>query len=595
MTDIKKKLIVIIPAYEPPTEFVDYAREVSSLAMHLVVVNDGSGEKYDGVFDAIRALPNTTVLDYGENHGKGYALKYAYQHCIDSFSPESIIVTADCDGQHKVKDIVNVYKAAFLHPTSLILGSRNFDLANVPARSRAGNVNMRRMFRFFYGVSLYDTQTGLRGFTVELAKSFVKVKGDRFEYELGQLIWCKKNRVTIHETPIDTVYPDNPEEHVSHFRTIRDSARVLGVMLSNLGWYLCSSVLSAVVDVGLFYILSTFVFPDVNWLYTLLATLGARVASSVVNFAFNYKFVFDGAGKSAVIRYYILWACQLATSYGIAALLSEGFLLTGIWLALLKGAGDLILAIFSYQIQQHWVFRRKNPEKFWTPFLRFCQAVARFFSKKYRSDVLPDEDGAVYVCRHRDMHGPYTTLKWLKFNVHPMILSVFFGHKNAYKQFSEYTFSVRVGKPVKRFDMRAWLSAHLINIGINGVKAIPVYRGTMQAVKTLRKSIDCLKAGESIIVYPDIDYVGDGSGGEGIYEGFIHLGELYHRTTGKSLKFIPLYIDDNEKRIVSYDAVTCDSFKENGAEVKEYLTCAINGRPYDSSYLPPSMMLGRGE
>ena len=43
----KEKLIVIIPAYEPQREFIDYAKKVAGFAEELVVVNDGSGQKYD--------------------------------------------------------------------------------------------------------------------------------------------------------------------------------------------------------------------------------------------------------------------------------------------------------------------------------------------------------------------------------------------------------------------------------------------------------------------------------------------------------------------------------------------------------------------
>ena len=94
--------IVIIPAYEPPKEFVDYARELSPMIERLVVVNDGSREEYDEVFDAIAELPNVVYLSYPENHGKGYALKTAFEYCRDNFPADYTMVTADCDGQHKL-------------------------------------------------------------------------------------------------------------------------------------------------------------------------------------------------------------------------------------------------------------------------------------------------------------------------------------------------------------------------------------------------------------------------------------------------------------------------------------------------------------
>ncbi len=595
MVNIKENLVVIIPAYEPPKEFVDYARTVARLAKALIVVNDGSGAEYDPIFNEIAAIDGVTYLTYNGNQGKGFALKHAFSHCIETYSPETIIVTADCDGQHKVKDIVNVYKAAFSHPDSLNLGSRNFNQANVPKRSRAGNTSMRRMFKIFYGLSVYDTQTGLRGFSVELSKRFVEVSGNRFEFELGQLIYCARHRITINETPIDTVYPDDPGEHISHFRTIRDSARVTGVMLTNFGYFLISSVLSAVVDVGAFWLLSVLlpIVIDIPWLSLIIATIGARVISSIINFIINYKYVFSGVGKSALIRYYILWTCQLGASYGIASFLTqivglpEGFIL-----ALLKGFGDMCLGLLSYQIQQHWVFRGHDRKKFWGPLVANAQTIVRPFSKKYRANVISYEDGAVYVCRHLNMHGPYTTLKWLSFHVHPMMLSVFFTKKECYRQYADYTFTVREGKASGKFNLKAYLASRIVVPAVHSARSIPVYRGgTMSTFKTMKLTVDVLKRNENVIIYPDIDYVGDGGESE-IYDGFLYLGEIYRRETGKSLKFVPLYIDDAARTITAYDPVYVDKYKESGAKAKEYLQCAINGRPYDSSYLPETMLIG---
>ena len=178
-----EKLIVIIPAYEPPKEFVDYAKRVAEFAGVLVVVNDGSGSDYDGIFEEIAAIENVKYITYGENHGKGYALKQAFKYCSEAYDESYACVTADCDGQHDAQDIQRIAKVSLEHPSTLVLGSRDFDLPNVPKRSRFGNTNTRRIFRLLYGIDLTDTQTGLRGFSVKLAQRFLSVKGDRFEYE----------------------------------------------------------------------------------------------------------------------------------------------------------------------------------------------------------------------------------------------------------------------------------------------------------------------------------------------------------------------------------------------------------------------------
>ena len=49
---------------------------------------------------------------------------------------------------------------------------------------------------------------------------------------------------------------------------------------------------------------------------------------------------------------------------------------------------------------------------------------------------------------------------------------------------------------------------------------------------------------------------------------------------------MPVYINDAGHKIEEFDAVTCDNFKEDAPRAKEYIRCAINGCPEDSSYQP---------
>jgi len=571
-----EKLTVIIPAYEPPREFIDYAMQVADFAGGLVVVNDGSGREYDGIFDEIAKKENVTYITYGENHGKGYALKEAFRYCAEHCADDCICVTADCDGQHDPADIKRVAEAALSHPSALILGARDFDLPNVPPRSKAGNTNIRRMFRWLYGLDLSDTQTGLRGFSLDVARQLLSVRGERFEYEMNMLIHAKKNGIPVLEVPIRTIYPDDPKDHVSHFKAIRDSAKIVGVVIRNLNLYILSSALSGVLDVLVFFILSSLVLGEISAVNTLIATVTARVASSVLNFILNRKYVFGGRSKRAIYRYYILWLCQLGASYGLIFLFGN---VLGLPMTPMKLAGDLLLSFFSYQIQQCWVFKDRERNRFYGPFVSFARRCARGFVKKYKSEVLPPEEPAVYVCRHLNMHGPLTTFLRLDFHVHMMILSCFFDKDDCYRQYADYTYTERRGKKKKKHNGKAYWASRAVPRFMRSVRAIPVYRGMgAKSIQTMRETVACLRKGESVIVYPDIDYTAGYERESEIYDGFLMLGQLYKRETGKSLRFIPLYIDEAEKKIREYGHITVDRFRAQRAEAYAYIKEAINGK-----------------
>ncbi|MBQ4509218.1 MAG: glycosyltransferase [Clostridia bacterium] len=586
----KDNLIVIIPSYEPPVEFISYAKEVSQNCKKLIVVNDGSGDEYEYIYDEISSIENAEYIKYTENQGKGYALKTAFKYCTENFNESDIIITADCDGQHKIKDILNVYNACITHANDLILGSRNFDLKCVPKRSKMGNTNIRRIFSALYGIKLYDTQTGLRGFSVKRASEFISIKGNRFEYEMSMLIYARKQGIRIFETPIETVYPENPSEHKSHFKTFSDSMRVLGVALSNLNFYMLSSAISAAVDVLIFYVLSSIIFDKSNALFILIATVSARVSSSVVNFFLNFKYVFKRGSRLSIIKYYILWLLQLGASYGIVMLFGH---LIGLNITVTKIVGDLCLALLSYQIQQHWVFKNENSKEFYGPLVSIARSTWKKFSKKYRCNVLPYDEGVVYVCRHLNMHGPYTTLKWLNFHVHPMVLNVFFTRKDAYKQYSEYTFTERKHKKKRRFNLKAYLCSLIIPPVIRSVKAVPVYRGRdVSSVKTFKKSLEYLKKNQSVIVYPDISYTSDADTQSELYDGFLYLGELYKKRTGKSLKFVPVYINESDCTINECESIIVDKYKEQREKAISYIKEAIQEKiiylnNYSLNFLPP--------
>lgn len=575
MFDAKKDTVIVIPSYEPTEEFFEYAEAVAAAVHTVLVVNDGSGEAYEGLFARIAAIPRVQYISYPENHGKGYALKTAFAYCAEHFGSEQVIVTADCDGQHALSDILRVAHMAHVHPEALVLGSRDFNQPQVPKRSRAGNTNIRRLFRLLYGLDVYDTQTGLRGFSVGLSKLLGTVRGDRFEYEMGVLVHCRRQRIPILEVPIATIYPEDPKDHVSHFKTFRDSARVVGVLLSNLNRYLISSALSAALDVLIFFLISHLLLPEISAINTLIATVSARVGSSVLNYALNRRLVFGGSDRRAVIRYYTLWLLQLGASYGLVFLLGN---ILGGHLTLMKALGDLLLAIVSYQIQRVWVFAGERKQRFYRPFGRLVRSFLRAFSHRYRANVITPKEGTLYVCRHLDMHGPYTTLKWLPFHVHGMVLSTFFDERECYRQYADYTFTARRGRRAHKFHLRAFVASRVVAPTIRSMGSIPVYRGGVSALRTLRTATDALLRGESVVVYPDVAYTAGAEAGGEIYEGFLMIGQLYRRKAERSLRIVPLYIDESRRSITECLPTAVDDFDRDREAASAHIMAAINGR-----------------
>lgn len=568
--------IVIIPAYEPPERFVSYAAQVLQATDALVVVNDGSGKEYEAVFEKIKNLEGAIVLSYGKNMGKGYGLKQAFSYCLTHFAPEDIIVTADCDGQHAPADVAAVCDAAARHPDACVLGVRDFTQANVPARSKAGNTQTLRLLRWLFSLELTDSQTGLRAFTVKTAQDFLKIGGNRFEYETGMLIYAKRNHIPIREVPIQTIYPDDPEDHVSHYKTFQDSCRILGVMLRYLSGTMMAGLLATVSDLGIFSLLTYVVFPKITPIYTLIATVCGKIVSSLINFSINCKYVFHGKARQAVGRFYIVWLGQLLLSYGNIWLF--GHVLGG-HLALMKLLGDCLLALLTYKLLCNWVYEApKGKDGFWGGYARFARWLFRSFSRRYQTDIEKPGEPVMYVCRHLNMHGPYTTLKRLPFDVHPMIIHMYFDREKTVDHMTRYTFAERYGKKPKKFNLAAHVISWIAPPLMQSLQGVPVYREGTNSISTIKSALKYLLQGDSLIIYPDVDYTGSYEKPSEIYDGFLYIGELYYKKTGKLLRFVPLIIDEQMRQIRAGEPVTLSHYRKEGADAARKLKLAINIR-----------------
>ena len=353
---------VIIPSLNPDEKIISTVKGLIDEGFDdIILVDDGSDEEHKARFEEAKAFDGVTLLVHEVNRGKGRAMKTAFEYILNNRPDKPNVITVDGDGQHLPKDVKKCIELLEENPHAFVLGVRNFSQSNVPARSRFGNVVTRMVFRLLCGIKVSDTQTGLRAIPFEHLKLMTEVDGDRDEYETNQFFAVKHAGIQFKEAVIETVYLE--ENQTSHFRPIRDSIRIYGIIIK----YILSSLASTLVDVTLFTILNL-LFGKLglsNELRIPLATGIARLTSSFVNFSVNRKVVFKSRDNygATMVKYYILCVCRYAASAGLLYLfstivfrLSDGSLFD----TLIKVVVDTFLFFLSFRIQQNWVFVRKN-------------------------------------------------------------------------------------------------------------------------------------------------------------------------------------------------------------------------------------------
>ena len=357
------RCIVVIPALCPDPAVTEYVSTLLDKGFRQVlVVDDGSGPACADTFRELEYKEGCTVLRHEKNRGKGRALKTAFAHILNCPLWEgSAVVTADADGQHSVEDVCAVAAAAAEEERRLVMGVRDLSLPHVPTRSKIGNRLTSWAFHLLYGARLCDTQTGLRGIPWGLLRWCAEIEGERFEYEMNMLIRAAREHVELRQVSIEVIYYNNNAG--THLHAVRDSWRVFRILMAGLGWYTAAAALSAAADVLTFWLGSAVIFrPLSNLACYWWSTLTARALSSTINYTLNRRYVFGAKPRPrTVVRYYCLWLGQLMCSYLL--LLFMTLLFPALPPVVSKALVDILLAIGSYQIQLHWVFREEDADE----------------------------------------------------------------------------------------------------------------------------------------------------------------------------------------------------------------------------------------
>lgn len=214
-------------------------------------------------------------------------------------------------------------------------------------------------------------------------------------------------------------------------------------------------------------------------------------------------------------------------------------------------------------------------------YYKICRLIARliFHKRKVVYEHIPeDNEPAVYVCNHSGAIGPVNMTLYFDRPARPWIVSYIFDKEIA-PNFVFHDFFFARGKKCKFFWRGlARVVAFFLRPLLEMQNAISVYKINARARHTFKNTIDALKSGENIIIFPECPtkyskYICE------LYDGFIQMGKYYYDQTGKLLKFYPVYVPPQLKTInvgepISYDVGV--SAEENRHKIAEYLKLEID-------------------
>lgn len=148
----------------------------------------------------------------------------------------------------------------------------------------------------------------------------------------------------------------------------------------------------------------------------------------------------------------------------------------------------------------------------------------------------------IFVFNHGEFYGPIAAVVFLPYDIRPWILHEMIDREQITKHIYEGTFSKKKLLPKFIGKIIAKSISPIIVWALSSFDPIPVYRGTARnIIKTFSLSIECLSAGDSILLFPENPEEEYEENISTFYKGFANLGKQYYKKKGEKVTFYPVH------------------------------------------------------
>jgi glycosyltransferase involved in cell wall biosynthesis len=177
------------------------ARALEGTEYEIIVVDDGSADNTRA--EALRAAEvngQVKVVAYGENSGKGHALKYGFGHTAGE-----LVAFLDADLDLHPCQIWTLYEVMQQTGADVVIGSKRHPESKLdyPWQRRFVSWGYFTLVHLLFGLPIHDTQTGIKLFKREvLERVFPRMQVQRFAHDLELLVGAHRFGYRIAEAPV---------------------------------------------------------------------------------------------------------------------------------------------------------------------------------------------------------------------------------------------------------------------------------------------------------------------------------------------------------------------------------------------------------
>ncbi|MBP5158930.1 MAG: hypothetical protein ILP10_01370 [Lachnospiraceae bacterium] len=195
------------------------------------------------------------------------------------------------------------------------------------------------------------------------------------------------------------------------------------------------------------------------------------------------------------------------------------------------------------------------------PVIKVLRKIVRFVTPKRETIWLTPYDGepCIFVCNHARAGGPLAMCIHFPLveKTHPWIIAPMLRAREV-PDYVRGDFWWQPGKWYTKIldHTLPYPIALILPPILRGTEPVPVYHD-MRIISTFKKSIEVLKDGDSLVIFPEKPE-GFGDYGKQLNTGFLFIAQNYYNKTGKSLKFYPTYIDEDKLTTTIYEPIAYD-------------------------------------
>ena len=223
------RVAILIPALNEERAIREVVLGALTVSAQVIVIDDGSS---DATAARIADLP-VILIRHPMPQGKGAGLRDGFRRALELGVDG--VVTMDGDGQHLASDVPRILAAARQCPDCIVIGARIRNRQQQPAGRRRANAVAEWGISWGAAVAIADSQSGQRYYP-RAALRLADLPAEDFVFEAALLIAaCRELHLGVVSVPIESRY--EPQFRRSHFRPIRDIARISGYTVGRILHY----------------------------------------------------------------------------------------------------------------------------------------------------------------------------------------------------------------------------------------------------------------------------------------------------------------------------------------------------------------------